>query len=116
MKNIPIYAGTAALLAIAALWLTMGAKLELTTAAESAAVGTQVPNPEGIAVASPGRVEGASDSIAVGAAVSGIVQNLYVAEGQDVQSGAVLARIGCQDVNASLQVAKSEVESLRQVG
>jgi multidrug resistance efflux pump len=65
-----------------------------------------------VVIACPGRLEGRSKAIAVGAAVDGIVESIRVREGQTVSRGEILAKIGCSDLLASLQVAKSEAESL----
>jgi HlyD family secretion protein len=67
-----------------------------------------------VALACPGRVEGRSDAIAVGAATEGVVQSVFVKEGQTVSQGQVLAEIGCNDLRAALQVAQAEAESVRQ--
>ncbi len=67
-----------------------------------------------VVVACPGRVEGRSDTIAVGAATDGVVQAVHVREGDIVAKGAVLAEIGCSDIQSSLSVAQAEAESVRQ--
>ena len=67
-----------------------------------------------IAAACPGRVEGRTDTIAVGAATDGIVQSVRVREGEKVAKGAPLAEIGCSDLRSSLGVAEAEAESVRQ--
>jgi HlyD family secretion protein len=73
------------------------------------------PKPErSVAVASPGRVEGLSDLVHVGAAIDGVIQQIYVKEGQPVRQGDVLARIACDDVQTGLKVAQAEAESLVQ--
>ena len=73
------------------------------------------PQPEpAIAVASPGRLEGLSDLVSVGAALDGVIQKIYVKEGQLVRQGDVLARIECNDLQAGLKVAQAEAQSLLQ--
>lgn len=67
-----------------------------------------------VVVACPGRVEGRSDTIEVGAATDGVVQAVQVREGETVAKGAVLAEIGCSDLQSSLSVAQAEAESVRQ--
>lgn len=71
-------------------------------------------NADSVVVACPGRVEGRSDTIAVGAATDGVVQAVHVREGDIVAKGAVLAEIGCSDLQSSLAVAQAEAESVRQ--
>ncbi len=67
-----------------------------------------------VVVACPGRIEGRSDTIAVGAATDGVVQAVDVREGEKVPQGAVLAEIGCNDLQSALAVARAEAESVKQ--
>ncbi|MDQ2710660.1 MAG: efflux RND transporter periplasmic adaptor subunit [Acidobacteriota bacterium] len=71
-------------------------------------------DPDGVVVACPGRIEGRSETVSVGAATDGIVQSVYVREGQAVSEGAPLAEIGCNDLRSSLKVAEAEAESVKQ--
>jgi ABC exporter DevB family membrane fusion protein len=68
---------------------------------------------DSIAVASPGRIEGRSDSIDVGAAIDGVIQAIHVREGQQVKRGQVLAELDCRDLKSVLPVARAEAESLQ---
>lgn len=68
-----------------------------------------------VVLASPGRTEGRTETVQVGAAADGIVKEVFVKEGQRVQRGAKLAQIECQDVEASLLAAQAEAESAKQV-
>src|SRR6266568_1313662 len=67
-----------------------------------------------IGVASPGRIEGKSDSIDVGAAIDGVIQEMYVREGDKVERGQVLAELDCRDLKSMLPVTRAEAESLQQ--
>src|SRR5712675_2975776 len=67
-----------------------------------------------VAFASPGRVEGASETTQVGAAADGILKAVYVKEGQFAKKGTLLGEIGCDDLQAGLQTAMAETESARQ--
>jgi HlyD family secretion protein len=67
-----------------------------------------------VTVASPGRIEGLSDLVNVGAAIDGVVQKIHVKEGQIVKQGEVLAEMECNDLATALQVAQAESESLNQ--
>jgi multidrug resistance efflux pump len=67
-----------------------------------------------VVVACPGRLEGRSRTIAVGAAIDGVLDSIHVREGQKVSRGDVLAEIGCSDLKTALEVAKAEAESLQQ--
>lgn len=69
---------------------------------------------ESVVVACPGRIEGRSDTISVGAAADGVVQAVHVHEGQTVEQGATLAEIGCSDLRTALVVAEAEAESVKQ--
>src|SRR5690348_9640721 len=67
-----------------------------------------------VVFASPGRVEGASDTTEVGAAADGVLENVYVKEGQLVKRGALLAEIACPDLEAQLETASAEADAARQ--
>ncbi|HTS76980.1 MAG TPA: efflux RND transporter periplasmic adaptor subunit [Bryobacteraceae bacterium] len=67
-----------------------------------------------IAAASPGRVEGASEPVEVGAAADGVIQSVLVKEGQFVAKGSVMAQIACMDVEAELKQATAEQEAAQQ--
>src|SRR6266478_1092595 len=67
-----------------------------------------------VAFASPGRVEGASETTQVGAAADGIVKAVYVKEGQLVKRGTLLGEIACDELQASLQTAIAETDGARQ--
>ena len=54
-----------------------------------------------VVLASPGRIEGASDSLDVGAAMDGVIRSIYVTEGQHVSRGQVLAGLDCHVCGAS---------------
>jgi len=71
--------------------------------------------PEGVAAASPGRIEGLSDSIEVGAAIDGVIRVVHVTEGESVKRGQMLAELDCRDLQSALPVARAEADSLRQV-
>src|SRR5437667_3938465 len=67
-----------------------------------------------VVFASPGRVEGASETTQVGAAADGILKAVYVKEGQFVTRGTLLGEIGCDELQASLQTAIAEADGARQ--
>src|SRR5580693_8892228 len=64
--------------------------------------------------ASPGRVEGASETTQVGAAADGVLKAVYVKEGQFVKRGTLLGEIACDDLQPALQTAMAEADSARQ--
>jgi ABC exporter DevB family membrane fusion protein len=68
----------------------------------------------GIKLASPGRIEGQSDTMDVGAAMDGMIQSVRVKEGQRVAKGQVVAELDCQDLQSTLPVARAEADSLAQ--
>jgi HlyD family secretion protein len=70
--------------------------------------------PAAVVFASPGRVEGASETTQVGAAADGILKAVFVKEGQFVKRGTLLGEIGCDDLQASLQTAIAEADGARQ--
>jgi len=67
-----------------------------------------------VVFASPGRVEGASETTQVGAAADGILKAVYVKEGQFVKRGTLLAEIACDELQAGLQTAVAEADGARQ--
>src|SRR6266403_2699868 len=67
-----------------------------------------------VAFASPGRVEGASETTQVGAAADGILKVVYVKEDQFVKRGTLLGEIACDDLQPALQTAMAEADSARQ--
>jgi HlyD family secretion protein len=69
---------------------------------------------DSVVVACPGRIEGRSDTVEVGAASDGVVQAVRVREGDRVKAGQLLAEIGCSDLESALRVAQAEAESVRQ--
>jgi multidrug resistance efflux pump len=68
-----------------------------------------------VALACPGRIEGRSDVVNVGAAIDGVVRAVHVKEGQTVHQGQVLAELGCDDLQSALQVATANRDSLKEV-
>src|SRR5882762_2476333 len=71
-------------------------------------------SPATVVFASPGRVEGASETTQVGAAADGILKSVYVKEGQFVKRGTVLGEVACDDLRPALQTAMAEADSARQ--
>jgi multidrug resistance efflux pump len=67
-----------------------------------------------VVFASPGRVEGASETTQVGAAADGVLKAVYVNEGQLVKRGTLLGEIACDDLQPALQTAMAEADSARQ--
>jgi HlyD family secretion protein len=67
-----------------------------------------------VVFASPGRVEGASETTQVGAAADGVLKVVYVKEGQFVRRGTLLGEIACDDLQPTLQTAMAEADSARQ--
>lgn len=90
------------------------ATINLTTLGTHASATSPAPSKErpSVVVACPGRIEGRSRTISVGAAIDGVVESIHVHDGQTVKRGDILAEIGCSDLKASLQVTKAEAESL----
>src|ERR1700704_3008559 len=77
--------------------------------------GTSANDPSAAVVfASPGRVEGASETTQVGAAADGVLKAVYVQEGQFVKRGTLLGEIACDDLRPALQTAMAEADSARQ--
>ncbi|HXI91690.1 MAG TPA: efflux RND transporter periplasmic adaptor subunit [Blastocatellia bacterium] len=67
-----------------------------------------------VVLACPGRVEGASEVINVGAGADGVIAEIRVFEGQAVRAGEVLAVIDRRDLIADLSSAHAQAEVARQ--
>jgi HlyD family secretion protein len=67
-----------------------------------------------VLLASPGRVEGLGETISVGAGADGVIQAVFVNDGQRVEEGTTLAVLSCEDLKAEVDRAKAAAESPRQ--
>ena len=105
-----ILGGIAALLVIAAVALFGTSRSRNSVQAR----GTTASAIGAVVFASPGRVEGASETTQVGAAADGILKAVYVKEGQFVKRGTLLGEIACDDLQPALQTAMAEADSARQ--
>src|SRR5262252_9393943 len=101
-------------------WMAIGSVVTLsvsylsqqkTSASAAAPVVASAPR---VIAASPGRVEGASEPIEVGAAADGVIESVTVKEGQFVERGAVMARIACPDLEAEMRQAIAERDAAAQ--
>jgi HlyD family secretion protein len=84
-------------------------------------VHAETPHPDGeervsadVAVASTARVEGASETVDIGAGVDGVVAELRVREGDVVRKGDVLAVIDRRELHAELRLAAAAADAARQ--
>jgi HlyD family secretion protein len=93
---------------------TPAIKASTRLAAATVEAATAAPPAASIALASPGRIEGQSDSIDIGGAVDGIIRAIHVKEGQQVVRGQVLAELDCRELQSALPIVQAEAESLRQ--
>jgi multidrug resistance efflux pump len=64
--------------------------------------------------AAPGRVEGLSDTIEVGAAADGVLKTISVTEDQFVKKGTLMGEIACDDLQAALKTSLAEADAARQ--
>jgi HlyD family secretion protein len=64
-----------------------------------------------IVAAAPGRIEGASDAISIGASINGIVERVQAHQGDRVTSGQLLLSIVCDDQKARLALRIAEHEA-----
>ena len=67
-----------------------------------------------VVFAAPGRVEGLSDTIEVGAGTDGVLKAVYVTEDQFVKKRTLLGEIDCDDLQAALQASLAEADAARQ--
>jgi HlyD family secretion protein len=91
-------------------WVGQGADRRAAPAADRHAA-----SQAGIALAATGRVEGASDTIEVGAGLDGVIFELRVREGDRVASGDVLAVIDRRELTSELSGARAAADAARQV-
>jgi multidrug resistance efflux pump len=86
--------------------LTMLIATAIKVQAQGASQGVESP---GKAVAAaPGRIEGSQTAIQVGASITGIVDKIFVRQGDPVAIGGLLLRIRCGDINAQLAARINE--------
>jgi multidrug resistance efflux pump len=64
-----------------------------------------------VVAAAPGRVEGSQDAVAIGASITGIIEQVTVRQGDLVPAGHVLVRIACHDIEAQLATRVAEHEA-----
>jgi HlyD family secretion protein len=105
-----ILGGSAALLVIAGVALLGTSRNRNSVQAR----GTPSNPPGSVVFASPGRVEGASETTEVGAAADGVLKAVFVKEGQLVKRGTLLGEVACDDLQPVLQTAMAEGDSARQ--
>ena len=67
-----------------------------------------------IVLACPGRVEGQSEVINVGAGADGVLTAVLVQEGQQVKAGEVIALIDCREIESQIDEARALAERARQ--
>lgn len=67
-----------------------------------------------IVLACPGRVEGQSEVINVGAGADGVLTAVLVQEGQQVRAGQVIALIDCREIESQIDEARALAEKARQ--
>lgn len=67
-----------------------------------------------IVLACPGRVEGQSEVINVGAGADGVLTAVLVQEGQQVRAGQVIALIDCREIESQIDEARALAERARQ--
>jgi HlyD family secretion protein len=67
-----------------------------------------------VVFAAPGRVEGLSDTIEIGAGADGVLKAIYVTEHQVVNKGTLLGEIACDDLKASLEASLADADAARQ--
>ena len=73
----------------------------------------QIPSDSAVQLAALGRVEGRGETISVGAAADGVIQSVFVSDGQQARKGDLLAVIACDDISAEIEQAKALADSAR---
>jgi ABC exporter DevB family membrane fusion protein len=105
------YAIAAVVLVMGGVWAARGGDPDAAAAASTSGPG---PTPGEVALACTARVEGASETTEVGAGMDGVVAEIRVKEGDQVQAGDVLAVIDRRELPAELGAARAAAEAARQ--
>lgn len=95
-------------------WIRSGHRGASSSSTNEGPKAGEIASEEKIVLASPGRIEGATDVVNVGAGIDGVLAAVLVHEGQQVPAGAVLALIDCQDLASEIREARATAESARQ--
>jgi multidrug resistance efflux pump len=74
-------------------------------------IAVSAPPPRSGVFAAPGRIEGRQTAIAIGAGATGIVQKVFVSEGQEVAKGQVLARLECDDLASEVPEREADARA-----
>ncbi len=106
----------------AGFWIALGASGALLAVkfrdscrpAQSASVAASEAPKHSVALASPGRVEGADDTVFLGAGADGVIGAIYVREGTPVRRGEIIASIACADLESTLQAALAESKAFQE--
>ena len=98
--------------AVAATWVVRGVvdssgSVPSPGGLDTAAASARAPEREHVVLACPGRIEGATDTVNVGAGISGVLKAVPVEEGQQVNAGDVIAQFDCADTEAESKAAES---------
>ena len=64
-----------------------------------------------VLAAAPGRIEGSGEAVAIGASITGIVEQVAVRQGDPITAGQVLVRIACRVIEAQLAMQIAEHEA-----
>jgi HlyD family secretion protein len=79
----------------------------------SGAQGTEAAKNE-VILACPGRIEGLTEVVEVGAEMDGVLSAILVKEGEQIKAGQTLALISCHDLQREVAAAQAAAESSRQ--
>jgi len=66
-----------------------------------------------VVAGAPGRIEGPEEPISIGAATTGLVEQVTVHQGDHVSKGELLVRIGCADFKAQLAARTSDYDAAK---
>lgn len=94
--------------------VAVGAGFYLTSRGQRLVQAHQTLSGDSVVFASPGRVEGLSDTIQVEAGADGVLKAVDVTEDQFVKKGTVLGEIACDDLNAAFNASLADADAARQ--
>ena len=115
LKLIALILGILAVTGLLALALARNGFQKQTVAADEQGQDQKETNgQDDIVLACPGRVEGQSEVINVGAGADGVLTAVLVQEGQQVRAGQVIALINCREIESQIDEARALAERARQ--
>ena len=91
-----------------AFWPALGALVLVAIPAQALDIGQNNVADHKVVAGAPGRIEGSEEPVAIGASITGIVEDVAVHQGDLVSKGDLLVRMYCKDIKAQLAARTAE--------